>query len=301
MDRSRFRHAKTDKNSRRDYWDWWLSDEQPSAAAREEIRRQRVKAANTYRARGLNNQSAQPAAAADYNEINSVIINLRVPSLDELKASKTGQVVSKYLPGRRAKAAVLAVAVLICLLLFRGGPAVSPKTQSGAGVKPAASAYPLTAKDSPLSKADSQIAGSQAQPVGGGSVLSQSAKSSRLSFKPVVPKAKPELAQSAFGQTAYDHSTGVYTFIDTYMGKPLTVNETSVTSNYKSDADAAIQNATQNNASTPLSYSEGTAYVQSPSSGSQSVILAFRGVLVFINSPVSHSQSEWADYINSLQ
>src|SRR5581483_11946141 len=83
MDRSRFRYNSSQNRPSKDIWDWWLSDEPPSAAAREEIRRKKLERANTYRPRSSSLQSAAAAVSSDCQDVKSVVINLSLPKLED--------------------------------------------------------------------------------------------------------------------------------------------------------------------------------------------------------------------------
>lgn len=290
MDIGRFRQAR---NINKDLWDWWLGDEPPPAAARQEIRAQRVRQANSYRPRIA---PAPPIAAvgseAAMGEVRSVVINLKLPKIQDVRLKAILNPL-RGSHGKRNSTVVLSILGLVAFIMLTNTPApaaqkTQPATQTVSAGSTKTTATPLLAGNSPASNSSLNTAASGSNP----SVLGASTSPS---FVPVVPVNEPQLAKSQFGRTAYDSDAGIYTIVDSFDGGPVTINE-------KVAAQATLsQVAAQINAGQPIALTGGgTAYITLPGSGSQSAVFSLRGVTVVINSQVVHSAQDWKNYIQTF-
>jgi hypothetical protein len=66
---------------RNDWFDWWLSDEQPGPKAQQQIRHFRVKQANSYRKRNVPTPKPPQVAPAADSDGKSLVINLSIPKI----------------------------------------------------------------------------------------------------------------------------------------------------------------------------------------------------------------------------
>jgi hypothetical protein len=302
MDISRFRHAKQGSQTK-DWLDWWLSDEPPSPAAKQDIRQKRVEQANTYQRRNFTPALAAGPAAAANPSVKTIEINLRLPKLKGLHGlgAESAKLASGIRQSRRrsavwSAAALLAILALIAVV-FRG-PSPADQTQSAA--QKAASSNAITSLPASAQAPALPTPNNQAS-LAAKTTVKQASSTNKPSFTPVVPKSQPQLANSTFGRTAYDPGRDVYTIMDTYLGSPLTINETAIPSNQNAQ-QALNQSASQIGAAQGLSVSGVTAFVQpNTSSGSQTAVFALHGVLVYVNSPKVHSLDQWKTYLESLQ
>jgi hypothetical protein len=307
-----FKQPHNSQRRRSDWFDWWLADEAPAPAAREEIRRFRVKQANTYKRRGPSaEQTANHAATQPNSDGKSLVINLsipkiKLPKLNYIKITTKNNQINLKINDPKALAVVVCSAALALLVLGHLFSHHSPAgTTSNPEIAAASSAAPTTTS---LSGAQSTTAQAP-QTAGSSSSAKTSAKKlpaggSSPDFTPAVPVTKPDLANSPPVRSAYDASRGVYTVMDTFKGAPVTINEQKLaSSDPKSAQDAVKQNADQISAKDPVTLANGsTAYMITDSkTGSQTIIFAVRNVLIYVNSLASHTNSDWRDYLNLFQ
>jgi hypothetical protein len=126
--------------------------------------------------------------------------------------------------------------------------------------------------------------------------------SAKPTYKPVVPKSKPQLADAPADSSAYDAGRGVYSFVDVFNGTQLTVSEQPLPSKYASGEAATAAIAKQMGAKQQVNTAHGTAYIVSATKGSgQTVVVSAGNLLLFIQTAFNHSVYDWNDYINTLE
>jgi hypothetical protein len=294
------------KQNRKDWLDW-LSDDLPTQKVREELRSFRVKQANTYKSRV---QQPIHNAAKTVNLARSdgktLVINLsmpkfKVPKLNFIKAGTNGYQLDLQINDTRN----LIIGAGVVLLLVTGvSHLFSQDSTVTETSKPIVSSSVVPGTATVSSQSTSVLGESKtAQPSTASKNSSSSSSSSKLkpSFLPAVPSNKPELANSIPVRTAYDSSRGVYTFMDTFKGAPLTVNEQSLSGESASYQSSVKQNADKFGATQALTLAGGTAYVGvDKDTKFQIIVFSVRNVLVVVNSIAQHNASDWTPYLNSF-
>jgi len=263
MDRSRFRTGKE-----KDDWLDWLSDNPPSAAAREELRRKRVADANRYRPRTAPRRPTESNDAPESpNAPPNVTININLPKV-KLPAVKLPALPKPRLPSRK----LLIIGLMIALVAGGAGWWGINRLQGS-------------------SKSSSDAGSAAVQPV-----------RASPSFKPIAPKDKPQLANFEPKVTYYDGRHDTYSFTDLLPGGHITVSEQPLPAKLGPLPQALASVAAQVGAKEQLVTDHGPAYMNTnPKSGSQIIVFTLNNLLIFINSPYGHNSGAWKDYINNLR
>jgi hypothetical protein len=306
-----FKHPHNSQKKRSDWFDWWLSDEAPAPAAREEIRRFRVKQANTYKRRAPSaKQASRNAAAQPQSDGKNLVINLtmpkiRLPKFDFIKISTKNNQLNLKVTNPRALAITACTAVLAVVVLAHVFGHHAPSAASGnTEIAKASLGTPGTASLSGAQASNAQSPQAASTSAGKATAAKTAASGSKPKFTPVVPVTKPDLANSPFARSAYDDSSGIYTVMDTFKGAPVTINEQDLgSSDAKANQEAVKQNADQIKADQPITLGNGaTAYVATNDQNhNQTAVLAVGKILIYVNSIATHSNSDWRDYLNLFQ
>jgi hypothetical protein len=120
------------------------------------------------------------------------------------------------------------------------------------------------------------------------------------SFKPAVPKDRPELANAANNsKAAFDGNRDVYSFQDTLLGTTLIVSEQPLPAKFSSAEQAVSQIAGAMGAKEPIPGRNALMKTEAKN-GSQTIVTSVKGLLVFIQSPFRHSAEDWKNYLGTL-
>jgi hypothetical protein len=265
-----FKKPSKEDKYKKDWFDWWLSDDPPAPVAQEELRRTRVEQANRYKPRlpqsgPRSTNSVEPAkpAAPTNITINLDFSKIKLPKLPGIKLPA--------LPYKQLGTGAVAVAVLFGAITL----VYHHHQQSVEAAK--------------LEAARQAVAGpTRTTP----------------SFTPAVPKDKPDLAKldRQNKSIAYDGNRDAYSFSDTLDSNNITVSEQPLPSNLGEPQQAVAAVAKQINAKVPITLKDGVAYMGSDSkSGAQTIVFSINDLLVFINSPFHHDAASYKFYIENLQ
>jgi hypothetical protein len=293
---------------RNDWFDWWLSDEQPGPKAQQQIRHFRVKQANSYRKRNVPTPKPPQVAPAADSDGKSLVINLSIPKIkppkfDFIKVKNGKYQLDLKLTSLRTLAVIICGVILASVAfshLFSRSSA--PASTTGSEAAQAAS----NSNSLPKISGETQTAAGQNLQSGFSANSSNKATApggASPTFTPAVPITESELIKPTPIRTAYDPSRKVYTIMDSFRGAPLTINEQALPSLQPEANQAAVkENAAQVGIAQPISLPASTAYMVTDSKTNiQTVIFYVRNVLVYVNSLVQHSADDWKGYISLFQ
>lgn len=140
-----------------------------------------------------------------------------------------------------------------------------------------------------LGSGSAAISGLQATPV-------------KLTFTPVVPRNKPDLATPQAGKSAYDSKKNVFSYTDTLKGTGLVVSEQPLPKQFKSGDEAVVSITKNLNANEAIKTATGKGSIATDAkSQAQTVVYTSDNLLIFVQSPFVHPLSEWQLYLASLK
>jgi hypothetical protein len=261
-----FKKISDEDRNKKDWLDWWLSDDPPTPTARADLRQARVRQANQYRPR-----APQPTVPPEPQESppagTNITINL---DLSKIKLPKPPKIKLPNWPYRR-----LAVSLAVLTLIVVGLSTLYHHHQQ-------------TVETAKLEAARRAVTGpTRTTP----------------SFTPLVPKDEPELAKldPKNKDIAYDGNRDTYSFMDKLDNNNITISEQPLPANLGEPQQAINHVAKQINAKEPINLNDGVAYASSDKSGSQTIVFSAKDLLIFINSPFHHEVASYKFYIDNLQ
>jgi hypothetical protein len=261
-----FKKISDEDRNKKDWLDWWLSDEPPTPTARADLRQARVKQANQYKPR-IPQSTKPPEAPKPSSTGTNITINL---DLSKIKLPKPPKIKLPGFPYRRLAASLVLLAVMVV-----GSSALYHHHQQSVEASKLEAARKATTGPSRTTP----------------------------SFAPLVPKDKPELAKldPKNKDIAYDGNRDTYSFMDKLDSNNITISEQPLPANLGEPQQAVNQVAKQINAKEPISLNDGVAYSSSDKSGAQTVVFSAKNLLIFINSPFHHEAASYKFYIDNLQ
>lgn len=136
-----------------------------------------------------------------------------------------------------------------------------------------------------------------------GQTATQDTQTTGLSFDPVAPADKPELASGKTSQqTAYNADKQLYSYTDTYLEGTITVSQQPLPSEFKANPDSLQTVAAAIGATSTFETAFGKAYVATSSNEtSQRLVFIRRELLISMESTKKYDNDAWKLYIESLR
>lgn len=123
-----------------------------------------------------------------------------------------------------------------------------------------------------------------------------------LGYRPLVPSAR-ETGEKSPSAPKYDKERKLYSYNDLYRGSNLTIDQQSISANFK-DNPEAVKNFAEGTVHATESFTTtvGKAYLYTDvASGSQRIVLSNDKMLMFIQSTKKLDVATWVEYIQNLQ
>ena len=122
-------------------------------------------------------------------------------------------------------------------------------------------------------------------------------------FKPVIPSAKPQLAQAGKGGASFDGTKNSYSYEDDISGTPFVVSQQPLPSASSNPQSIINKIAASLGAKLSFKLPNGTTgYIATSSqSQNQTIVFTMNSVLIFIQSAFNHPVQQWQQYIATLQ